>query len=440
MTTPTPRRAAAGLAVNLALSAAALIIACLAGEIVLRAFYHAPLHRSRRMFVFYQHDPILGWRTKPNARGMYVKDEFAAFLEFNSRGARGPEHAAAKAPGAFRILVLGDSFAEGYTVEFADLFSETMSREIASATGRPCESINCGTTGYSTDQELLLFRNVGASYRPDLTVLLVFDNDIWYNVQTEGYDHAKPLFRVDGDSLMLTNTPIPAPESWGTEGPGEQRGERAAPPVWPLRLKEKLGEESYLYNLVRTRLGTLRSSLRAGRVVRAGAASDSVEERGSEGAGVPSAEIPGEFRVYEVQTCAEVSGAWRVTEAILAALARETHAAGSELLVFYVPRGERIRPDHWRSTERRYGISRNAWDLSRVATGLRDICSHHGIDFIDPTERFIEDDAAARAKGERLYYAQDAHWTARAHALAGRLLAAHIAERYLAAATAVPSH
>ncbi|MFN0149284.1 MAG: alginate O-acetyltransferase AlgX-related protein [bacterium] len=433
MTGAALRRAAAGLAANLALLVAALLAAAVIGEIALRAIYNAPLHRGRRMFVFYQHDPILGWRTKPNARGMYVKDEFAAFLEFNSRGARGPEHAATKAAGAFRILVLGDSFAEGYTVEFAHLFSELMSREIASSTGRTCESINCGTTGYSTDQELLLFRETCAAYNPDLTVLLVFDNDVWHNAQAESYERAKPLFRVDADSLVLTNTPIPAPASWATQGPGQGAGALVAPRAWGARLKARLGDESYLYNRVRTALQTLRSTRRAGRPARDDAPREdaALDEAGAGAAAID--EIPGEFRLYETEARADVSHAWRLTDAILATLARETRAAGSELLVFYVPRGERIRPEHWRATERRYGISRDAWDLSRVAAGLREICARNGIHFIDPTERFVEEDAAARKKGERLYYAQDGHWTARGHALAGRLLAAEVAASYLGA-------
>jgi len=428
MTAPARRRLAAGIAANVALSAAALLAALVAGEIVLRVIYRAPLHRSRKMFVFYQHDPVLGWRTIPNARGMYVKDEFAAFLEFNSRGARGPEHAAEKSPGAFRILVLGDSFAEGYTVEFAQLFSEIMSREITSATGRLCESIDRGTSGYSTDQELLLFREVGAGYRPDLTVLLVFDNDVWENAQAEGYGRAKPLFRVDGDSLILTNTPIPAPETQGAAWSQRLDNGRFAPRAWSAKLRAMLGDESYLYNLLRTRLRTLEAPRRA---KHRGTPRRERDAHDGAGVGAEAAHPPGEFLVYEREARPDVDEAWRLTEALLAALARETRAAGGELLVFYVPRGERIRADHWESTERRYGISRDAWDLSLVAANLGEICSRRGIDFIDPTERFVEDDAVARAKGERLYYAQDAHWTARAHALAGRILAETIAERYV---------
>lgn len=432
------RRGSSGLLANLALSAVALAAALVGAEAALRVAYRAPLHRGSRMFVFYQHDPLLGWRTKPNARGMFVKDEFATFLEFDSRGARGPGRPAAAAPGSYRILVLGDSFAEGYTVGFADLFSEAMSREISAATGRRCESVNCGTTGYSTDQELLLFREAGAYYRPDLTALLVFDNDVWHNTCTESYERAKPRFLVEGDSLRLTNTPVPAPPSWETAGPGA--GGAAAPPRLSAKLRAALGEESYLYNLVRTRYRTLEAMMRARRAARGAAPPRSDEERDAVARPAAGVEIPGEFRVYEKDPVPEVAEAWRVTEAILAAFAREARAAGSELLVVYVPRGERIRPEHWRATERRYGIARDAWDLARVAAGLRDVCARHAIDFIDPTERFVAEDAAARAEGERLYYAQDGHWTARGHALAGRVLAAEITARYVSASAPAASH
>ena len=73
------------------------------------------------------------------------------------------------------------------------------------------EVINAGTGGYSTDQELLWFTTEGIKYRPDLTVLLVCYNDVLFNAVDRYWRGYKPLFRIDGDTLKLTNVPVPPP-------------------------------------------------------------------------------------------------------------------------------------------------------------------------------------------------------------------------------------
>jgi hypothetical protein len=139
--------------------------------------------------------------------------------------------------------------------------------------------------------------------------------------------------------------------------------------------------------------------------------------------------LPGELLLYRTTPLPEVEEAWRVTEAILAALARDARDAGSALAVLYVPRGERIRPEHWRATEERYGIARGEWSLEQVGDRLRAACARAGIDCIDPTEALAEADRTARAKGERLYFPQDGHWTARGNEVVGRILADSLARR-----------
>src|SRR6185503_10484818 len=72
----------------------------------------------QRLFVEY--DSLRGWRNVPNMVGRYVTKEYTVEMSYNERGYRGPLLPYHKPRGVHRILVLGDSFVEGYTVALDD--------------------------------------------------------------------------------------------------------------------------------------------------------------------------------------------------------------------------------------------------------------------------------------------------------------------------------
>jgi len=99
-------------------------------------------------------------------------------VQNNSRGIRGPEYAYAPGQHESRILVIGDSFTAGYTVQFEETFGQVAERDLNTRASRRHRVIAAGTEAYSTDQELLFFVEEGWKYRPDITVLMFFFNDI----------------------------------------------------------------------------------------------------------------------------------------------------------------------------------------------------------------------------------------------------------------------
>jgi len=91
-----------------------------------------------------EHDPLLGWRLVAGRTTEFSNPEYAITESFNSRGVRGPEYSLAKPPDEYRIVILGDSFTEGYTVEFEESFSEVLKRQLSEQTGWQIEVINLG--------------------------------------------------------------------------------------------------------------------------------------------------------------------------------------------------------------------------------------------------------------------------------------------------------
>jgi hypothetical protein len=388
-----------GLLANLLLAGGAVLAALLAAEPIVRFF--RPFDMNQRAFAM-RYDPVLGWSKAPHLKGVYAPGE-EEVEALNSRGLRGREYPYAKPANEYRVLVLGDSFAEGRLVAFRDTTFEVLERELRGTMkdGRRVEVISAGTGGYSTDQALLFFTGEGRKYAPDLTVLMFYENDVWYNAQPVSSRGNKPLFELHGDELVLTRVPVPRA--------GEAADGAATPetPSVPGRLLAWIETNSALYQFVR----------------------DGV--RGLPPVSPPSAgPVPDEFRVWMRTYDDQVRYAWRVTEALLRELKRGTQDIGSELVVLYVPTAAEIHPDIWAATRRRYGLAEEEWDISRLERELGDVCRRNDIHFVDPAPDFRAEAARPWLERTPLYFETDPHWTPAGHALAGKVLAAYVEKTF----------
>lgn len=195
---------------NIAGSAALILVssglAMIATEVAARYLFPEWAPRTGRLASFWQHDPIVGWAHRPLQTGRFESYGFSTSVRINSHGYRGPEIEYEKPDDVRRVVVLGDSFVWGFGVEEQDIFTSRLGQSLGSGV----EVVNLGVSGYSTDQELLIYRSEGRRYSPDLVVLVVAANDIANNVTDTAYVvYGKPLFRLLGDELVLTNQPVP---------------------------------------------------------------------------------------------------------------------------------------------------------------------------------------------------------------------------------------
>jgi hypothetical protein len=163
-----------------------------------------PSERER----LFAYDATKGWFHTPGARAQrYINGPDAGRIKINSLGLRGPEIDIRPKRGIRRILLLGDSFAFGAGVDNKHTFSAHLGRRL----GPAFEVVNMGVTGYSTDQELILFEELGAKLHPKLVLLLMCDNDFEANtldfVNKMNY---KPYFELGrGGVLLRRNNPVP---------------------------------------------------------------------------------------------------------------------------------------------------------------------------------------------------------------------------------------
>ncbi len=123
---------------------------------------------------FYEVDPELFWRLKPNLR---VRGE-ATHIRTNSEGFRGLDLREREDPADLRLLLLGDSVTFGYGVpEDATIGARLRAGLQAALPGRKVEVLNAGVPGYTSLQGLHLLRRLGERVAPDVLIVSFGFND-----------------------------------------------------------------------------------------------------------------------------------------------------------------------------------------------------------------------------------------------------------------------
>ena len=152
------------------------------------------------------YDATKGWITRPHLRN-HPAFKNKSVVNTNSRGLRGKrEFSYEKTPGLTRILILGDSFSFGDEVNDDQTYSYYLQEMLPET-----EVINMGIHGYGHDQMLILLREEGIKYRPDIVILGFIYEDMNRNLLAFR-DFAKPKFILKNNQLVLVNSPIPSPE------------------------------------------------------------------------------------------------------------------------------------------------------------------------------------------------------------------------------------
>jgi len=332
-----------------------LVIVAAASEAALRTAFvrlvTVPLVMEK---VVCTYDEELGWRGLAGARTVHSGQEWRVEVKINARGLRSKEYEYDKRVGAKRVVVLGDSYAFGYGVAQEVAFPS----QLDSMLGQDVEVINLGTSGYSTDQQLLFLRREGVKYHPDLVIVAFYLNDAYDNLiayYNEWY--GKPRFVVGRDgALQLVGVPVPRFEG-----------------------------SSYLVSFVRRRWYALRD------LVNVGSKFKRLEW----------------FSIFDRSFAEE--GRWDVTERLLVEIDRVSRSHGAGMVLVVIPVVEQI----YARGVRHPGITPEDFDLDAPQQRLVRFAQGAGIEVVDLLPLLRE-----HAEGRWLYFKADNHWNERGHRLA----------------------
>jgi hypothetical protein len=334
--------------------------------------------------------PLYGWGHPPNMRGwiqrcLHGVPEWRTLARTNARGLRDDRDVPYARSGAFRILVLGDSFTEGLQVDLDATFARRLERALRAA-GAPVEVLNAGVSAWGTDNALLWFRHEGRRYRPDL-VLLAFNtgNDVFENhrplvTAARSYPD-KPYFRLVDGRLVLERFPLPPDRPVHAVA---VRLYRALEPV--SALVRRLGDVSFAWRFLQAPL--------------------------TPAPGAPEA-VPGE--VYLRDYPEPWREAWRITRGLLLRLRAEVEASGARFAVVVLNGREEVSEPRMRWIVARWPWLAGRVDADRPNRLVTAFLARRGIPAIPLLDAFRARFAADATPG---YFRWDIHWTADGHALA----------------------
>jgi hypothetical protein len=359
-----------GLAPNVALSFAAILLSLLVGEAGVRLVTRTP----PALLVT---DPAVGKRFLPGFAGRVFVAECGCEvdLRFNREGLRGPDRPYAKPPGVKRVALVGDSMVAAVaTAEERTLARRLEGLLAASASQASWEVMNAGVSSSSTGSELALYRSVLERYQPDVVLLLFWaGNDLADN----SYELTRaPRLYFDLDaSGRLRQLPF-APRASGLA-------------AW-------LDRSSRLYVWQKAAVRQALAGLRTAR-------------------GLEAVEL-----VYAEPEPPPVARAWAITAALLSAFRDETAARGAAFAVVLAPAAAQLYDDLWGELAERARRAGVPVDRRHPDVRLRALATQAGIPFLSLTPVF---GAAAphrdsRLAGEQLFYEGRYHWNDAGNAIA----------------------
>jgi hypothetical protein len=390
-------------------------------------------------------------RSRPSSDVYLTRPEFSIRVTTNALGFREPRLPEAKPAGTRRIVVVGDSFAEGYGVE-ADKSFPSLLEPLLDARDpvHRYQVVNLGVPGTNPFDYLGNLRTVGLRYEPDVVIVALMANDV-----QDVRSHIEQHVRFSADVLPEVQAEIAAPRSWWKRAgngllphvyPLASRGvhalttravaaggptplhetvpDAAAPEIPPERWQDVLlayADRFGARDQARAALPRLSPAeiaelepLLVGRVKQ-----DSPE--GFEPAMLLLGIARPRLFADAVLLPPDYDDAWQRTEALLGEIDATARRGGARTLILFVPAQQQVN-----AAGRRYLESHHfTWDERTLTdTTFSDRLAAFGrerdIPIVDPLPLLR---ATTRRPGGALYYPDDGHWTERSHALAARVLA-----------------
>ena len=382
-------------------------------------------------------------RSPANADTVLESSEFRTRVRTNALGFREPRLPAPKPPGTRRIVVVGDSFTQGYGVEEDEAYPRVLESLLPGV-----EVINLGVPATCPLDYAANFEDVGRAYEPDLVLVGLMANDVidivylrdrggrlLLSILHQEQDRlADPLpfwkhvpARLWPDLYAFASRVVRGPEGRGASAARQPEDGRAPPTtVPPERWREVLhalaaryrdvdGAERRLATLPPDRLERIRTLLTAGR---------ESDEEGEAMSELLALVEPRHF-VDLLGLPSTFHAAWNETTRLLARIAAAARRSGAEAMVVYVPGAQEVTAARLELlVSRGFEVDYGSLAQPELINRLQRFGADSGIPIVDLR-------LPLRAhRDEALYFTQDGHWTPRGHRVAAEAIAAAITARW----------
>ena len=164
---------------NTLLTIVSLVVALLLCEVVVRVMGLSPeVVYIEKWRVRLAENPKIGYEPIPNLDSTGKEVRYYSYDGMsNNMGFRDYDHSLQKEPGSKRILILGDSVAQGLWInDDSKIYSVVMEKTLRQM-GHKVDVMNFGVSGYNTQQEVETLIDKGLQFKPDLVILGYCLND-----------------------------------------------------------------------------------------------------------------------------------------------------------------------------------------------------------------------------------------------------------------------
>jgi len=317
-------------------------------------------------------NPLYEYQNIPNIDSPHpLEDGTLNVLHTNSVGFAGREYAYEKPQNTTRIMVIGDSFIEGKSIQAEKLLTTFLEDDL-NAGGKIIEVIPRGTSSWATENEVLYLKNEGIRYNPDVVVIAFFANDVMDNFD-------KKLYTLGPDGKLQDNTPFKF-TLWQTSQ------------IWCRSVSELCGFVRFkIYPLI---FGEGRTNNFYWGIAR---------------------------DLVVGNTTQETSMNIDETKQILEEFLRLSKEKGFKPILLIIPFKEQVDSESMEKSLAQNGISPDDVDIMKTNRIIADIGNKIGLDVLDPTQFLIE-----KNKDGKVYYAADAHLNARGNEVLAEYLATRL--------------
>ncbi len=321
-----------------------------------------------------QTDPELNHSLRPSSHFLDDREEFSVEVRTNSLGLRDHE-VLPEDSSLTRIVVLGDSFTEGYGVDVDSCFVKRLERRLNNSSDPRFRVYNCGISGFSPLLEYLLLRKKAIALRPDLIIMEFDMSDVMD-------DHAlTKIAEFDREGVPARVRPS-APElgsvHWFPDG----------------AFKNFIYHHSYIYSLAIPLLTALKPRPPA--------------TQGDPNGGIYVTSLE--------STDVQAPTLFDLSESYILLTKEVCDRLGIPFLLSVHPRGHQVHSVEWKQGREYWGFERRVYD-SAIFRSLERFATRSAIPFLNMTASFRR-----RSTGGNLYLANDGHWTNAGHQVAADTL------------------
>jgi hypothetical protein len=357
-----------------------MFIAILIFEIIMRIPLVPYRHRSNQVL---RASTVTVYENIPN---ISIPSRYGKFMiNINSDGLRDYEIDVSKDKNI--ILFLGDSFTAGEDVPLGDTFIKQLERLINS--NRPDEekfrTVNAGVGGYSTIQEYMYLKEKGIKFKPKIVICDFFMNDLEDNMRDIKYYEFS-----DSDIVMKKEI---------REKISSRREEVKNPP--PMSRYPFIA-------FLRTHSYTFRWMEKARRTFMLDAIA-----------------MKGYLDLFKIEHSDLSEEKYALAKETLRLMNDFCKTRGIKFVVLIIPEGFQVNDEFFYSRLKRFGFSRQDYDIDKPSVVLSNWCRENGIPYLDLLGIFRESVKEARQP----YLKQLAHFQKEGHRIVAGQLYRYLNER-----------